>query len=156
MLPVPAARLAEELAAAGLGSGWKATWIVNAGPPEQVPLPALVPMLAAFVELSRVTSLTPSIRRRRPSVSATVAWLVAQPERVNAGMLPGGVAELTELDAPAAPGVTVAPTGADAGPGVGAGAGTAALTGSLEAATVPLSEVIDTPLGSTRPNSWKA
>ena len=42
-----------------------------------------------------MTSLTPSIRRSRSSVSATSVWLVAQPLSVKVGTLPGGVAEVT-------------------------------------------------------------
>ena len=51
-------------------------------------------------ELVSETLETPSIRRRRLSVSATASWLVAQPVTANVGTLPGGVVELT--DAPAA------------------------------------------------------
>jgi hypothetical protein len=48
-----------------------------------------------LVELASLTSLTPSIRRRRWSTSATSPWLVAQPLRVNVGTVPAGVAEAT-------------------------------------------------------------
>jgi hypothetical protein len=56
-----------ELVADALGSGSKATCIPNVTQP---PLPLLPPLLP-LVELCSVTSLTPSIKRRRSSVSAT-------------------------------------------------------------------------------------
>ncbi len=94
-----------ELVADAVGSGSKVTCIANTGPVQE-PLPLLPPpepLLGVWVELCSVTSLTPSIRRRRVSVSATIAWLVAQPASVKVGTLPAGVAEDTlELDAVAA------------------------------------------------------
>ena len=59
--------------------------------------PALPPVPAdpGLAELCSVTSLTPSIRRRRTRVWATAVWLVAHPLRVKIGTLPGGVAEVT-------------------------------------------------------------
>ena len=50
-----------------------------------------------FVELCSVTTLAPSIRRRRSSVRATVDWFTAQPVIVKVGTLPGGVADATAL-----------------------------------------------------------
>jgi hypothetical protein len=68
----------------------------------QPPAPPLLPLApdaapedVDLVELCSVTSLTPSISRRRSSMSATAGWLVAQPVSVNSGTLPGGVAEVT-------------------------------------------------------------
>ena len=87
------------------------------------------------MELCSVTSLTPSIRRRRSIVNATAAWLVVQPASVNVGTLPGGVAELTDEPDAALELELVEP---DAEP------------------TVPSSEVSETFDGSTRPNSWNA
>jgi hypothetical protein len=59
--------------ALGEGSGSNVTPIVKAGP-EQVPLPAPPePPPTDLVELCSVTSLTPSISRRRVSTSATWA-----------------------------------------------------------------------------------
>ena len=104
--------------------------------------PELEPLLADLVELWSVTSLTPSIRRRRLSVRATSAWLVAHPCKVIWGTLPGGVAEAT-ADAELAP-VEPLAAGAldeledDAPP---------------DPPTVPSSESMDASLGSTRPSS---
>ena len=90
---------------------------------------------AGLVELCSVTSLTPSIRRRRLSVWATSDWLVAQPLRTKTGTLPGGVTDVT------APALPVAP---DEGPVF------------VAAPTVPLNVEIDARRGSTLPSSWKA
>src|ERR1700728_2703274 len=81
------------------------------------------------------------MRCRRSIVSATTGWLVAQPESVKVGTLPGGVAEVTgELAA------SVGELGA-------AGATTVV---PVDDPIVPPREAIDTSVGSTRPNSWKA
>ncbi len=106
----------------------------------QLPAPLALappPVGPAFAELCKVTSLTPSIRRRRSSVSATVAWLVVQPASVNVGTLPGGVTEATEDEAPALE-LVDAPDVPEEEP------------------IVPDSEVNATFAGSTRPSSWKA
>ncbi len=94
-----------ELVVEALGNGSKAICITNTGPlQEPLPPPPPPPLLGVWVELCSVTSLTPSIRRSRSIVSATTAWLVAQPLSVKVGTLPGGVAEVTlEPVAPAAP-----------------------------------------------------
>lgn len=57
------------------GSASKVTWAVNAGLPPSQPAPplALGPAESDWVELCSDTSLTPSIRRRRWSISATSA-----------------------------------------------------------------------------------
>ena len=81
-------------------------------PPELELEPPAEPALADLVELWRVTSLTPSIRRRRLSVRATSAWLVAHPCKVIWGTLPGGVAEATAAAEPAP--VALLPAGAAA------------------------------------------
>ena len=90
-----------------------------------------------------MTSATPSIRRRRWSICATVRWLVAQPASWKVGTLPEGVAEET-LDAAVAlvpvAGAVVVSTGA------------AAVAVAIE----PSSELIEVCAVSTRPNSWKA
>jgi hypothetical protein len=99
-----------------------------------------------LVELCSVTSLTPSIRRRRSSVSATSDWLVAQPLRVKVGTLPGGVAEVTD-------GLEAAPALAALVEPVEAAAGVAAV--AVDEPIVPVSEEIVVPRGSTRPSSWK-
>ena len=91
------------------------------------------PELVDFEELFKLTALTPSIRRRRCSVSATSAWLFAQPESVTVGTLPAGVAEPAVLLA-----VEAEPSLAPAAP------------------TVPSSAEIDASRGSTRPSSWNA
>jgi hypothetical protein len=123
--------------AAGVGSGSKVTCTVNEGATTGHPPLALPPEDVPLVELCNVTSLTPSIRRRRSSISATAGWLVAHPASVNVGTVPGGVAELTvELAAEADPFEALV----DA-------------AGPVVEPTVPLSEEIDVLAGSTRPNS---
>ena len=108
---------------------------MNAGSlPRHVPLPPTLPAPPeppALVELCSVTSLTPSIRRRRSSVCATSVWLVAHPLRVKIGTLPGGVAEVTPAPAfaPEAPALAAAPVVEEAEP------------------IVPLSEEIEAPGG---------
>jgi hypothetical protein len=79
------------------GSGSKVTLAVKTGTPGGHPVPELAapPPPAGLVELWRVTWLTPSISRRRSSVSATAVCVAAQPLTVNVGTLPGGVAEVT-------------------------------------------------------------
>ena len=128
--------------AEALGSGSKLTCALkDASWPEQPPATALPPLLALpAVELCSVTSLTPSIRRRRWSVSATAVWLVAHPASVNVGTLPGGVAEATGVAALAAEAeeeVDVETEG---------------VAVALEP-IVPLREEIEASDGSTRPNS---
>jgi hypothetical protein len=59
-------------------------------------LPALEPG-PDFDELSSCTSSTPSIKRKRPSATATADWLTVQPVIVIVGTLPAGVAEVDEL-----------------------------------------------------------
>ena len=56
-----------ELVEDAVGNGSKVTCIANTGPePEPLPLlPPPEPLLGVLVELCSVTSLTPSIRRRR-------------------------------------------------------------------------------------------
>lgn len=92
-----------------------------------------------------MTSLTPSIKRRRVSVSATSVWLVAQPLSVKVGMLPGGVAEATvEL--------AVAALLAELEDLVGLTVAVAPVVDPI----VPDTEESEAFLGSTRPISWKA
>jgi hypothetical protein len=117
------------------GSGSKVICTVNDGlfgehccdePDELVPAPL------DFEEFFKLTALTPSIKRRRCSVSATSDWLLAQPPSVIVGTLPTGVAEPLALAVEEAAAV------------------------DPEAPTVPSSEEIDASCGSTRPSSWKA
>ena len=161
-----------ELVAEALGSGSKVICIANVAP-AQPPLPPLLLLpalfLAAWVELCSVTSLTPLIRRSRVSVSATIAWLVAQPASVKVGTLPGGVAEAALLLEAALGLAAVAalelPAAAGAAPVVAAAAlllAPAAVSAPAEVELVlppivPDSDVRETcPGGSTRPSSWKA
>ncbi|MBA3809366.1 MAG: hypothetical protein H0X28_13390, partial [Solirubrobacterales bacterium] len=79
------------------GRGSKAICAVKVGELGGQPPLELLPDEEPFVELCRVTLLTPSISRSRASISATSRWLVAQPPTVKVGRLPGGVAEATAL-----------------------------------------------------------
>jgi hypothetical protein len=130
-----------------------------------------------LVELWSETLLTPSIRRSLSSVSATTDWFLAQPASVNVGTLPGGVLDAT-LPAPAAPDVEPGCDGEDEDDGEvdvdededededeeeeedddeDADGGGAGEDGDEPTAPIaPVSEVIDTLTGSTRPSSWKA
>jgi hypothetical protein len=137
--------LVEPLFDVGVGSGSKMICTVNVAlcavqlPVLEAPLEPPEPALA---ELCRLTELTPSISRRRCSVSATSAWPVAQPPRVIVGTLPGGVAE----DAPAEADALAAPV---------LGGVEVEVVEELEP-TAPVSDVIDASRGRTRPSSWKA
>ena len=149
-----------ELVAEALGSGSKVICIAKTGPLQE-PLPLLPPPdpdLGVWVELCSVTSLTPSIRRSRSSVSATMAWVVAQPLSVKVGTLPGGVAEATlVLDAVELPAAAVvAPVAAAALLLAPAAVSAPAEVEPLPDPIVPDSEVNATSRGSTRPSSWKA
>ena len=133
--------VAVEPPAGAVGSGLKVIVMANVGsePGHEPPL-ALPPDVApaGLVELCSVTSLTPSIRRRRASVWATSDWLIAQPLMTKTGTLPGGVADVT----------------ADA---LGAAEEEEeVVVVEVAAPTVPLSDEIDAKRGSTRPSSWKA
>jgi hypothetical protein len=123
------------------GSGSNVSRVVKAGPrggQGPAAAPPADPELV-LVELCRVTSLTPSIRRRRLSVRATAAWLVAQPLSVTVGTVPGGVADATAVDPFELPELlALAAPLPDADP------------------TLPSMEVIAAIVGSTRPTSWKA
>jgi hypothetical protein len=147
-----------ELVAEALGSGSNVICIANVAPLQPVLLPLLppAPVLGAWVELCSVTSLTPLIRRSRSSVSATIAWLVAQPASVKVGTLPGGVDEATL--APVAPAAAVEFALVEA---VLAEAESLAVPEDedppLLDPIVPDSVVSETcPGGNTRPSSWKA
>src|SRR6185437_110037 len=151
--------------AAELGSGAKVTWMVNAGSPApQLPEPPAPPAGDApddAVELWSVTSLTPSIRRRRVSVSATCFWLVAQPLTVKVGTLPGGVADVTVGAAAAPPAEVAVPVAAGvellaAGVAAPAAGAPDADADASPPPTFPSSAVRLAPLGSTRPSSWNA
>jgi hypothetical protein len=124
----------------------------------------LPPVLDAAVEFWSVTLLTPSIRRRRSSVSATDAWFTAQPVIVKLGTLPGGVVDAT------APPLLAPALGVAAAPGLLPAALLLELLLELllalgleaepEAADPPAgviapdTDVIETTGGSTRPSSW--
>lgn len=87
----------EPPAVEGLGRASKVICALNETlPPSQLPPLPPAPLEPDLVALCSDTSLTPSIRRRRLSISATSAWLTAQPVSANVGTLPGGVAEVTE------------------------------------------------------------
>ena len=101
------------------------------GQPPLAPLPVEAPL----VELCSVTLLTPSIRRRRSSICGDFALELAQPESVNVGTLPGGVAEATDEAAPA-----------EAAEELAAAAGLATAVAS-SVPTVPVSDEIEMPLG---------
>src|SRR5690242_6751089 len=101
------------------------------------PLEAL-PAVDAFVELCSSTSVTPSISRRRWSVSATSDWLVVQPLIVKTGVLPGGVADVAVELVVALPAVLALDAPGPLPP------------------TWPCREVSEASRGSTRPSSWKA
>jgi hypothetical protein len=100
--PAPPDSSAWMLAEDGSGSGANVTSTEKTGSslwhdPEPPPPPDLV-------ELNNETFWTPLINRKRTSICATVAWLVAQPASVKTGVVPGGVAELTAAaDAAALP-----------------------------------------------------
>jgi hypothetical protein len=126
---------------AGIGS--KVTLAVYAGPPGGQPPLAAAPLVDVLVELPSVTSLTPSIRRRRVSRRATEAWLVAQPETVKLGTLPAGVAP-TAVVLEDAEDVLAEVVEDEEPPELVVGE-----------EIWPESESIDTDAGITRPNSWK-
>ncbi|HEX9480921.1 MAG TPA: hypothetical protein VF927_02350, partial [Solirubrobacteraceae bacterium] len=152
--------------AAALGSASKVTVIAKLGPEQPPAVPAPEPE-GVLVELWSVTSETPSISRRRCIAWATVRCEVAQPAIEKVGTLPAGVAELTgeavvALEAGTAPVEEVAVElagGVDVEDAVvvddadGAVAGAAVVLVAAPAAMVPSSELIDTSLVRTRPNS---
>jgi hypothetical protein len=170
--------LAAAAAAVAVGSGWKATLSVNVGalPAQLLPEAAALAVAPGRVELVSVTFVTPSIRRRWLIVSATAAWLLAQPVTAKVGTLPAGVAEATDEAPPAVelePELELEPAALELEPAelelepaelelepAELELGVLELDPVLEpAAAVPIEPprlVSDASFGSTRPNSWKA
>jgi hypothetical protein len=86
-----------ELVAEDVGIGSNVICTLNTGYEFGQPPVLLEPALAVpLVELCRVTAVTPSIRRSRSSVRATMDWFFAQPVSANVGTLPAGVLDATE------------------------------------------------------------
>jgi hypothetical protein len=150
-----------ELVAVDAGIGSNAIWTLNTGyEPGQPPVPLEPAVPADLVEFCSVTAATPSIKRSRSSVSATIDWFFAQPVIENVGTLPAGVLDATELPwpdagAPEALEAAAPEAGAaEALEAVEAGAAAAAPEAFVAAATiVPVTLEIETFAGSTRPSS---
>jgi hypothetical protein len=155
-----------ELVAEDVGIGSNVICTLNTGYELGQPPALVVPV--PLVELCSVTALTPSIRRSRPSVRATMDWLFAQPVSANVGTLPAGVLDATEPPWPEAG--EAEPLEAGAADALEAGAADALEAGAADAleagdagaapealalatTIVPVTVEIETCAGSTRPSS---
>ena len=130
--------------AGGLGSAVKVTVVLKVTGQLPAPEPEFELLELPLVELCRLTSLTPLIKRSRDNATATSDWLRVQPVIVMVGTLPGGVAELAEL-------LLADELGADE---LGA-----ELVVDLELPDPPMAPATvlsETFVGSTLPSSWKA
>jgi hypothetical protein len=152
-----------ELVAEDAGIGSNAICTLNTGYAlGQPPVPPEPAVPADLLEFCSVTALTPSIKRSRSSVRATVDWFFAQPVSANVGTLPAGVLDATELPWPDAGAPEPLEAGAaealDAGEADALDAGAAAAEPEPFVAAVtivPVTLEIETFAGSTRPSSWK-
>jgi hypothetical protein len=150
-----------ELVAEVVGIGSNVICTLNTG--YELGQPPVLAVPVPLVELCSVTALTPSIKRSRSSVRATMDWLLAQPLSANVGTLPAGVLDATEPPWPGAGAADALEAGAadaleagDAGALEAGDAGAAAAAPGPFApapAIVPVTVEIETCAGSTRPSS---
>jgi hypothetical protein len=145
-----------ELVAEDVGIASNVICTLNTGYELGQPPVLLDPAVPAdLVELCSVTALTPSIKRSRSRVRATIDWVFAQPVSENVGTLPAGVLDATDPPWPEA----VAGEALEAGvlevpEAGGAGAAAAGPEPFAPAPTiVPVTVEIETFAGSTRPSS---